>query len=283
MKTCLDCFPCFVRQALDASRRMSDDPAVHEQAMRDLLRDLIDADWSETPPVIAQRIYRRLREQTGVTDPYKQQKLEHNELALQLLPALERDVAESDDPLIAAAHIAIAGNIIDLGAKSGLQESDVLHAIEHAAEEPLEGDIEGFRNAVEKAESILYLGDNAGEIVFDRLLIEQLDPEKVILAVRGAPILNDALEEDARLAGLHEMVPIIGNGADVPGTDLTQCDDEFRTLFKSADLVISKGQGNFETLSEVDAPIFFLLKVKCPVVAEASGRPLNAHVLACNK
>ena len=103
------------------------------------------------------------------------------------------------------------------------------------------------------------------------------------LAVRGAPILNDALEEDARLAGLHEMVPIIGNGADVPGTGLTQCDDEFRTLFKSADLVISKGQGNFETLSEVDAPIFFLLKVKCPVVAEASGRPLNAHVLACNK
>lgn len=279
MKTCLDCLPCFVRQTLDAARRVSDDPVFHEKAVRELFRDLTDADLDQTPPVLAQKVHQRLRRQTGVADPYIQQKCEHNELALHLLPALRKDIEASDDPLITAAHFAIAGNIIDLGVKSGLNEADVLYAIEHAAEVPLEGEIDAFRAAVASAESILYLGDNAGEIVFDRLLIEQLGPERVTLAVRGAPILNDALEADARMAGLHEWVPIIDNGNDVPGTDIEQCSDEFRARFDSADLIISKGQGNFETLSDTPGPIFFLFKVKCPVIAESSGRPLNAHVL----
>ena len=279
MQTCLDCLPCFVRQTLDASRQMSDDPAFHENALRDLFRDLADNDLTQSPPVLAQQIHRRLRETSGISDPYLQQKRAHNELALHLLPALRKDVDESDDPLISAAHFAIAGNIIDLGAKSGLQEADVLHAIEHAAEEPLEGDLDAFRSAVANAKNILYLADNAGEIVFDRLLIEQLGPQRVTLAVRGMPILNDALEADARMAGLHEIVPIIGNGSDVPGTDIDQCSDEFRALFDAADLIISKGQGNFETLSSNPRRIFFLFKVKCPMVADASGNPLGAHVL----
>ena len=279
MITCLDCLPCFVRQTLDASRQVSQDPAFHERIIRDLFRDLADADWNETPPVIAQKIHRKLRKESGVADPYADQKKAHNQLALRLLPKLREDVEKSDDPLISAAHFAIAGNIIDLGAKSGLDESDVLQAIEHAAEEPLTGDIETFRTAVEQAKSILYLGDNAGEIIFDRLLIEQLGPERVTLAVRGAPILNDALEEDARTAGLDQLGPIIGNGSDVPGTDLSQCNEEFRALFKSADLIISKGQGSFETLNENPRSIFFLFKVKCPMVATASGHPLGTHVL----
>ena len=281
MQTCLDCLPCFVRQTLDASRQVSDDVAFHEKAMRDLFRGLADSDWSDSPPVLAQKIHRKLRGETGVADPYKQQKKEHNQLALRLLPDIRKEVDHSDDPLISAAHFAIAGNIIDLGAKSGLNESDVINAIEHATEEPLEGDIDSFRKAAREAQSILYIADNAGEIVFDRLLIEQLGPERVTLAVRGAPILNDALEEDARAAGLHELVPIIGNGKenDVPGTDIKQCSDEFLALFNTADLIISKGQGNFETLNSNPSRIFFLFKVKCPVIAKLSGQPINAHVL----
>ena len=281
MQTCLDCLPCFVRQTLDASRRVSDDPAFHEQMVRGLFRDLADADWSDSPPILAQKIHRRLREETGVADPYKEQKKEHNKLALRLLPDLRKDVEKSDDPLISAAHFAIAGNIIDLGAKNGLDENEILQAVEHATEEPLEGDIDSFRKAAREAKSILYIADNAGEIIFDRLLVEQLGPERITLAVRGAPILNAALEEDARTAGLDQLVPIIGNGKenDVPGTDMDQCSDEFCALFDSADLIISKGQGNFETLSNNPRRIFFLFKVKCPVIADVSGRPLNAHVL----
>lgn len=279
MKTSLDCLPCFVRQILDAGRIVSNDSVFHEKILREFLRDLADENWDDTPPVIAQRIHKKLREKTGIADLYLDQKKAHNELALRLLPQLRKDVEQSDDPLISAAHFAIAGNIIDLGAKNGLDESEVLHAVEHAAEEPLEGDLDAFREAVRNAKSILYLGDNAGEIVFDRLLIEQLGPERVTLTVRGAPILNDALEADARIAGLIALVPTIGNGADVPGTDLGQCSTEFRSLFESADLVISKGQGNFETLNENPRQIFFLFKVKCPMVANASGKPLGTHVL----
>lgn len=279
MNTSLDCIPCFVRQTLDASRKVTDDPAVYEQIMRDVLRWMSEMDLSQSPPALAQRIHRRLHELTGVADPYRQEKDLHNQMALKLLPGLSTQVAASDDPLITAAHLAIAGNIIDLGAKSGLNESEVHAAILHASENPLEGDLKTFRDEVAQARTILYLGDNCGEIVFDTLLIEQLDPQRVTLAVRGRPIINDATLEDAVTAGLHNLVTILGNGSDAPGTLLDECSEEFRQAFDSADLIVSKGQGNFETLSDCGKNIFFLLKVKCPVVAESVGLPMGSHVL----
>jgi uncharacterized protein with ATP-grasp and redox domains len=279
MKSTLDCLPCLVRQILDTTRLFSDDAVFQENAVRELVHDLADADWKVSPPVLAQSIHRRLRRQTGTADPYLTLKREHNALALRLLPGLRKELDQSPDPLLCATQLAIAGNIIDLGAKTNVREADLVQAIQSALQEPLRGDTGLFRKVVAEAETILYLADNAGEIIFDRLLIEQLGPQRVILAVRGAPILNDALREDARMAGLEGMVRIIDNGSDVPGTDLPQCSAEFRSLFDSADLILSKGQGNYETLSGTPANIFFLFKVKCPVVAKASGQPLNAHVL----
>lgn len=279
MNACLDCLPCFVRQTLDASRQVSDERSFHEKMLRELFRVLADADYSVSPPVVAQYIHRKLREETGVDDLYRDQKAEHTRLALDLLPDLEKRVQKSDDPLICAAHFAIAGNIIDLGAKSGLVPTDLMSAVEYAADEPLVGDVDAFRQAVADAEKILYLGDNAGEIVFDRLLIEQIGSERVTFAVRGGPVINDAVKADAVASGLHEMIMLLENGSDVPGTDLAQCSEEFCSAFESSDLIISKGQGNYETLSDVNAPLFFLFKVKCPVVAERSGKPLGAHVL----
>lgn len=283
MHTCLDCIPCFVRQTLDAARMSSDDPAVHETILRDVLRWMSEMDLSVSPPAFAQRIHRRLRELTGVADPYAAEKKLHNEMAKRALPALRRDLEISDNALLTAANFAIAGNIIDMGAKTGLQESDLIAAIEHAAENELTGDTKAFVSAVRTAKQILYLCDNAGEIVFDRLLIEQLGPERVTAAVRGKPIINDALIKDAVAAGLTDLVPTLGNGSDAPGTVLDDCNEEFRTAFESADLIISKGQGNFETLSDSDRPIFFLFKAKCPVVAETAGVPLGTHVLRRNR
>lgn len=279
MQTCLDCIPCFVRQTLDASQKVTDDPAVHEQIMRDVLRWISDMDMSLSPPALAQRIHRRLRELTGVDDPYREEKDQHNQMALKLLPDLRKQVAAANDPLMTAAHLAIAGNIIDLGAKSGLDESEIHEALLHASEKPLEGDLDSFRDEVARSGTILYLTDNCGEIVFDTLLIEQLDPQRVTLAVRGFPVINDATREDAVTAGLDQMVPILGNGSDAPGTLIDECSEEFRHAFHSADLIISKGQGNFETLSDCGENIFFLLKVKCPVVAKSAGLPVGSHVL----
>lgn len=283
MNTSVDCIPCFVRQTLDAVRMSSDDPAVHEQLVRDVLRWLSEMNMSLSPPALAQRIHRHLRELTGVQDPYRQAKEKHNRMALQLLPGLRKQMETSADPLMTAIHLAIAGNIIDLGAKSGLSEAEVIETIHHAAETEISGDVNEFKHAVKQAQNILYLADNAGEIVFDRLLVEQLGPERVTVAVRGRPIINDATLEDAITAGLTDIVNVIGNGSDAPGTLIEDCSAEFRSCFESADLIISKGQGNFETLSGNRQNIFFLLKVKCPVVASAVKLPTGTHALLHSK
>lgn len=284
MHTSLDCIPCFVRQTLDACRRSSDDPAIHEQVLREVLQWISEMDLSLSPPALAQRIHRRLREITGDENPYEKDKAAHNQLALGFLPPLEKKVQASGDPLIEATQLAIAGNIIDLGAKSGLSESDVLAALEHAANVDLTGDLDAYRAAVSSAKRILYLADNAGEIIFDRLLIEQLGEGRVTVAVRGQPIINDATRIDAQTAGLDRIATVIDNGSDAPGTLLAECSESFQRCFDEADLIISKGQGNYESLSGCShSNIFFLFKVKCPVVAESAQIPLGSHALLQNQ
>ncbi len=262
---------------------VSDDPAMHEKMMREVLGWMSKMDLSASPPVLAQRIHRRLRELTGVADPYRDAKAQQNQMAMHMLPDLEAEVVASDDPFSRAVHLAIAGNIIDLGAKSGLTNADIHASLEQAASEELLGDLEAFRSAVNGAKNILYLADNAGEIVFDRLLIEQLPRERVTFAVRGVPILNDVTRVDATTVGIDTLVEVIDNGSDAPGTVLADCSDEFQKRFAEADLIISKGQGNFETLSDSPENIFFLFKAKCPVVADQVGCPVGTQVLYCGK
>jgi len=279
MNTSLDCLPCFFRQTLDAVRRVSDDTAFHEKVVRQAAEWVRNVDLSESPPVMARQLYRYLRELTGVADPYAEAKARDNEMALRLLPGLRERLAASDDPFTLAVRLAIVGNLIDLGAKSDLTTAEVESAIRDVEKEPFSGDVAALRQRVGKARTILYLADNAGEIVLDRLLIEALGPERVTVAVRGAPIINDATMEDARAAGLHELVEVISNGSDVPGTLLEECAPDFRKHFDAADLVISKGQGNFETLSNAPRDICFLFKVKCPVIANHVGLALGTQAL----
>jgi uncharacterized protein with ATP-grasp and redox domains len=166
-----------------------------------------------------------------------------------------------------------------LGPGQQLGAEEVLASLRAAERAPLAGDVDSLRRAADGAASILYLADNAGEIVVDRLLIERLGPERVTVAVRGAACLNDATLEDAEAAGLTGLVRVIGNGSDVPGTALELCDEAFREAFASAGLVIAKGQGNFETLTEAPRDICFLFKVKCAVVAAEAGLPLGAQAI----
>ncbi len=283
MRTALDCVPCFARQALEAARFVTDDPAVHERLLRDVLRSAAELDLAQPPPAVARRIHRKLRELTGVADPYRAVKDRFNRMAMDMLPELTAFVLSSDDPLHAALRLAIAGNVIDLGVDGGFTEADARRAIEATMHEPFHGDVEAFRAAVAAAERILYIADNAGEIVFDRLLIEHLPIERVTLAVRGGPILNDATREDAEAAGLSGLVEVIDNGSDAPGTVLGDCSADFRRRFDEADLVLAKGQGNFETLSDSRANIVFLLKAKCPVIADHVGLAVGTHIAICRR
>jgi uncharacterized protein with ATP-grasp and redox domains len=279
MKTSLDCIPCLLRQALDAARFVSANPAVHEQIIRDVLRWTGEMDLNQSAPVMAQRIHRRLRKITGVDDPYREKKDQMNRLTTELMPALIADVEAADDPLLMAARLAIAGNVIDLGINGNLTDANVRRAMHRALTEPFFGEMDRFRQAVNQARSILYLADNAGEITFDRLLIEQISPQRVTLAVRGAPVINDATRVDAQAVGLDQIVEVIDNGSDAPGTILSDCHPDFRRRFAEADLIIAKGQGNFETLSDAPGNLFFLFKVKCPVIAEHVGQPVGMQVM----
>ena len=180
--------------------------------------------------------------------------------------------------------MAIAGNIIDFGVKSSLSELEVKKTINDSLSGYLDPEqVRDFKKAVMEAEEILYLADNAGEIVFDHLLIEQLPIEKITVVVKGSPVINDATMEDANVIGLGRIVEVIDNGSDGPGTILHTCSKIFLERFEKADLIISKGQGNYETLSGIDKDIFFLLKVKCPVISEDIGCNVGEMILQKTK
>jgi uncharacterized protein with ATP-grasp and redox domains len=272
-----------LRQSLDVARWVSTDPAVHQQVLRDTMQQALGLDFDQTPAILAQHIHRRLREMTGVQDPYRAVKDRMNRLALELLPAFRTEIETANDALFMAARLAIAGNIIDFGFNGNLTEAEVLQAVKQAFTEPFHEEFETFRQAVENAQSILYLADNTGEIVFDRLLIEQLKPDRVTLVVRGAPVLNDATLVDANFAGLDRIVQVIDNGSDAPGTILSDCSPDFRSRFDAADLIIAKGQGNYESLSDAPGNIFFLFKVKCAVAARDVDQPVGTQILIHSK
>jgi uncharacterized protein with ATP-grasp and redox domains len=275
MKIALDCIPCLLRQALEATRRITEEPTAQEQLMREITNWFAHVDLHQSPPAIAQLIHRRLRQVTGVADPYSDEKVQQNLIALQLLPELRSEIRSSASPLMTAARIATAGNMIDMGANGHICKADIDRAIRRAASAPFSGEFDLFAQAVSNAHTILYLADNAGEIVFDRLLIEQISPGRVTLAVRGAPVLNDATLADARSVGLDTLVELIDNGSDAPGTLLEDCSSEFRRRFAAADLIVAKGQGNFESLNEGSGNIFYFLKVKCSLVANHIQQPLG--------
>ncbi len=267
MKTELLCLPCFFGQITRALNHAG----VNGDRGRDIGRMaekvIENASLDEVPARTTTRIHRILRNETGV-DPYAQVKDTYNRSALDRLPALRLMASGSADRLEGGVRIAIAGNVIDFGIYDSI---DLDRSLEESFRLPLsEADFRNFSRAVLHARSILYLCDNAGEIVFDRVLLEVLRDmgKDVVAVVKGAPVINDATRDDARTAGLHESAKVIDNGSDGIGTLLEDCSAQFTDAYRSADLIISKGQANYETLvQENDTRIFFLFKVKCPVVA----------------
>jgi damage-control phosphatase, subfamily I len=279
VKTYLDCVPCLVRQTLDSVRALSPDEAIHETILREVLQAASEMDLHQPPPVMGQHIHRRIRTLTGQNDPYREAKVRQNQMAVELCQQVGDRVLESLDPLERSIRLAISGNVIDLGVKSQLDDSQISAEVLASLSEPLDGDVSQFVDAIAKATRILYLTDNAGEIVFDRLLIEQMPRERVTVAVRGAPVINDATIVDAEFAGITKLVKVIENGSDAPGTILEDCSKSFRRHFAEADLIVSKGQGNYETLRDVPAPLYFLLRVKCRVIAQDLACPVGRMVL----
>jgi len=248
-----------------------------QRAVLDRVLDVLrQIEPSSTPPEIGERVHRIVRREVGNSDPYRAAKEACTRQALALYPRLKARLAEADDPLEVAVRLSIAGNIIDLARN---REYDLEEAAERVLTQPFAIDARAaFREALFRAGWVLYLADNAGETVFDRVLIETLDVP-VIYAVKGGPILNDATMEDALAAGVDRVAEVVSTGSDAPGTILSRCSEEFRHLYDEAELVIAKGQANYEALSEEGPKAFFLLQTKCPVIARDVGVPVGSIVL----
>ncbi len=268
MKTYLECFPCFLNQALRAGRIATNDEKKIKRLLDEVGMMLKDIPLESTPPASGKAIYKKVSEISGVPDPYKEIKAKSTDECLSLYPSLKDLVDEANDKLLTAIRIAIAGNVIDFGAN---RDFDIEKEIEAGLTRDFEVcDYTEFKDSLGKADNILYIGDNAGECVFDRILIETMK-KPVTYVVRGVPVINDAIYEDAVQAGVHEVADILSSGTDAPGTILDTCSAEFKKVFESAGFIISKGQGNYEALSNEKRPIFFLLKIKCPVIAHDMG------------
>jgi len=270
MKLNLDCIPCFQRQALQAVRFISNDEELHQKVLREVTKKLLESDWDLTPPELAHEVHKIVKSVTNEKDPYKEAKKESNDLVLEMYPALKEKVEENKDPLRTAVRLAIAGNIIDFGP---LQEFNLEKAIKEVLKKKFAiDDYEKLKEVLKDAETLLFFTDNAGEIGLDKLLVETFlkakKLEKIRFVVKGGPIINDATLEDATYMGLCDLPNVgflkLSNGE--AGTGPERNSQEVKSWIRKSDLVISKGQGNYEGLSENDG-LFFLLMAKCPVIA----------------
>ena len=289
MKTYLDCIPCFFKQALESGRIAGASKRKQKIILDEVARQIPKISLNASPPQIARVINRILQKITKNNDIYAQIKKDSNRLALNIYDHLKRKVLHSSDRLLIAVELAIAGNIIDYGAKNSLNVDDELAKILNAETKAIKKenktifDYEKFKQVLKQSKTILYLADNAGETVFDRILIEEIkridETKEIIYAVKEKPVINDALMEDAFACGIEKNAQVISSGVDSPGTVLSLCSSKFLKIYRKTDMVISKGQGNFEALSQPKRPIFFLFIAKCPVIAKDVGCKLGDVIL----
>ncbi len=260
----LECFPCLLRQAVEAGRLATEDEGKRLEVVRAALRILGEAPPESTPPLLCLKVHEEVKRITGNADPYREVKRAFNRLAKEMYPELRRKVESSPDPLLTAVKLAIAGNVIDVG--PGM-DFDLKKTVSEVLDRDLSlNHLEHLRRELERSSTVVYLADNAGEVVFDRILIETLG-KKVIYVVKKDPLLNDASREDAEFAGMEEVAEVVEVELN-PETIYTPAQASF---LREAELVISKGQGNYETLEGMGANLFYLLMIKCPVVARRLG------------
>ena len=266
-----ECRDCCLRQMENTLRLLNVEPAARERAEARIADHVARASLLQTPAALSQPVYEVIAAMTGVADPYEQQKRENNRAALAILPDIEAIVDGSSDPLDAALHAAVAGNVIDLGIG---QAFDIEKDIVELMRRPFAIDaLADFRGEIGKGRRLLYLGDNAGEIVFDTLLVKQIltTGTLVTYVVKSGPIINDATALDAEEVGMTRLAPVIESGGSDIGINWDNVSGEFLAAWNAADIVLAKGHGNFETCDDRPGNLYFLLKAKCDTVAAELG------------
>ena len=281
MRIDVECIPCFARQAISTTRRCTDDPAIEWEVMRRVSELIAGLSPESTPPDLAANVYAIIAELTGVEDPFKALKVEANKLAMTVVAELGDWLEDFPDPLLAAVKLSIAGNSMDLGVVT--EFGDVGDLARRVMETDLGvDDHEELCARVKNARDVLVIDDNTGEIVFDRVLIERMrriNDCHYSYMVRGRAIINDVTIQDAKDVGIDGVAEVVDTGAGTPGLVLSVCSEDAYRRFMNADLVVSKGQGNYEALSDAPREVFFLLLSKCDVVSRELQVPVGSAVV----
>jgi uncharacterized protein with ATP-grasp and redox domains len=273
MITYPDCYPCLLRQSVEAIQLTDLQADQQNRLIKRILQVMGDEPLSVTPVRLTAVIHRLIQSKSGIEDLYRNLKEKSNRQAMCLLSEIYHVFNNAEDRLLTAAKFAIAGNIIDYGGTGIIFDLEKTLAECQTLAFGID-DFERMRTDLAAAKRVVYVGDNAGEIVFDRLFMEEIkkfSALEIVYIVRGRPILNDVTLEDARLVGIPDVARVVSSGGDGPGCELDRVTPEVLELFQTADLIISKGQGNYEALSDQPYPIYFLLKVKCSVIAGDIG------------
>lgn len=278
MKIQLECIPCTINSYLRLAETGVIPASQREEIMRRILDEFANIEFNLSPPVLGKKMHALIRESINDPDPYYRIKEEYNQMMMDLYVKFERLVKRSEDPFDTAMRLAIAGNVIDFGSQHQLDIMDTINrvldanfAIDHSSQ---------LRSDLEKADSLLYIGDNCGEVVLDKLFLSQLDVADKYFAVRESPIINDVTFEDATLTGIPEVAKVITTGDNSPGAVWESTSEQFQRIFRNADVIISKGQGNLEGLMDVaHNSIYFLLVTKCDVIAKHVGTKKEEFII----
>lgn len=291
------CVPCFLRRVLNIAGLVTSDEWLNRKILGEVMQDLAHLDDKSTPAEVVHDVFKRTAKALGTVDPFAEEKARWKEDVLANADSIRARVRSYDDPFVQALTLAIAANEIDdeLLANRTLKgilarpEGDVVDS----------DNLDEFVASVEGAKSVLFIHDTVGELFFDRLLIEEIirarggdpgdGPSTVTSVVRAQPVLGDATREDAVEVGLDKVAHIVDPGVDCLGVPLTECSSEFRETFRSSDLVIAKGQANYQSLEgEGRTPdgeekeVWFLFRVKCPVMARSLAVQIGDLLIESN-
>ena len=271
MKSFPECISCVIRQTIEILYRVEKSPRKRQEIIAQVLKKISKVDISKfNPPELTHIAHKIIHKITGIKDLYEKPKKQNNKDALELYPYAKNLVKKAQDPLLMAIRLAFAGIIIDYGA---LADFNIKKTIKEVLQKKFAVlDYKKFKKELKKSKLLLYIGDNSGEIVFDRIFIEELVKyTKVVFVVKSKPVLNDVLMQDAKTVGMDKVVKVIKSGSDYAGTNPKSATKAFKKLYNKANMIIAKGQGNFETLDQEKKNIYFMLKMKCPCLAKAHG------------
>lgn len=277
-----ECVRCIVGQIEKATKLLNLENKLSLEIMKEVEKRALNFSFSDTPPYVAKDVYEYLALKSGLEDPLETLKQESIKKATTYIPLIENKIKNSEDKLFTAIKAAVAGNVIDFATTKEFCLDEEINSIFDT--NFAINDYKVFKKELEKTKELIILSDNAGENVFDKILvktIKSLYPEiKIYYATRGKAIINDITTKEAFQVGIDKYCEVISSGVDTPGLEKKQADKKFLELFHNTPLVLSKGMGNFECLeSYQDNRVFFLFKVKCEVVANQISRNLGEIIL----